>query len=266
MNIQEIDTHEAKLLVIGNEEDADGFARKMIGCVRDPLFLPTAGPSAKAYSGDGFGYEISGLVPLPDALKNRALSLEEITAMVIRLGNAILVLEAHMLGDENLLLSPEHVYVRPGSADVTFCPAFSAQESFEERLRPLIREIFLHADAEEPRTLRLASELFKVSLRKHYRMHDLLEVLESGARPAEDGLPEPVLPEPAAPQPAFLKPAAPPFAFEEWPDEAENASSGDEARGGLFGKMKEMAAAAVAWVRGDDQIESTSMIRFEDHT
>ena len=277
MNIVEKDTHEAKILVIENEESAEDFTRKMICHVKDPLFLPGAGPAAGTICQTGFGYDISRMQPLCEALKNRTLSAGDITAMLIRLGNAILVLEAHLLGDENLLLSPERIYVKPGSVDLSFCPAFPAEESFEERLRPLIQEIFLHADTRDPQTLALASELLKVALRKHYRMHDLMDVLQNGARPADGGntekeeiksieetgtvphlLPKRDHGEAGAPLPSLYDPQ-----FAEYP-EMEKADK--EEKGGLFGRIKAMASAVVSWVRGDDEIESTALVTFEDHT
>lgn len=193
MKILEKDTHEAKLLVIEDGEGTEDFTRKMIRRVKDPLFLPLAGPTAGTLCAEGFGYDISGFVPLSEALENRTLSASEITAVLIRIGNAILLLESHLLGDENLLLSPDRIYVRPDVMEPVFCPSLSAEESFEERLRPLVSELFLHADTEDPPTLKLASELLKISLRKHYRMHDLLEAVENGT--AADRLPDGRLPD-----------------------------------------------------------------------
>ena len=287
MKILEKDTHEAKLLVIGGEEDAEEFARKMICHVRDPLFLPPAGPSAKTLCEGGFGCDISGLVTLQSALMNRTLTAAEITAMIIRTANAILVLEAHLLGDENILLSPERIYVRPGSLEPVFCPAFSAEESFEQRFRPFMRELFLHADTGDPQTLRLASELLKVTLRKQYRMHDLLEMLEKGngrkvidgggtvpaqmTRTLQDKLSEESLSPAPESVPVFRPghmqddfPAAQTdrreFCGEEWPDEERPAGPG------FFGRIKGLALSAAAWVMGDDEPPSSKTIRFEDHT
>ena len=277
MNIRETDTHEAKLLVIENEGDAGDFDRKMICHVKDPLFLPAAGPFAKALCEGGFAYDISGLETMEQALGNRVLSSGDILSVTISLNNAILVLEAHLLSDANLLLSPDRIYVRTGPAEPVFCPAFSSEESFEERLRPLIREIFLHADTSDPDTLRLASELLKVSLRKHYRMHDLMAVLENETGKKKTPLPGLLIPEHDPEKHASLRGPAcekEKDVFPVWPEEEEETGGlfsrkqGTDPRkeNGVFGRLKSAASAALAWVRGDDEITSGDMIVFEDHT
>lgn len=282
MNIQETDTHEAKLLVIEKEGEAGDFDRKMIRHVKDPLFLAPAGPSAKALCEGGFAYDISGLETMEQSLQNRLLSSGDLQSALICLNNAILVLEAHLLSDANLLLSPDRIYVRSGPAEPVFCPAFASEESFEDRLRPLIRELFLHADTSDPHTLRLASELLKVSLRKHYRMHDLMAVLETGTERKEQPAIK-LLSEERSGKTEYLSGdtygGSDMFSAGtdggDWPGDEEEAGGifGRKKNGtvtgkenGIFGKMKAAASAAIAWVRGDDEITSGDMIVFEDHT
>ena len=271
MNIVEKDTHEARTLVIGNEGNKEDFSLKMIRHMKDPLFLPPAGPAAAAVCEGGAGFDISGLTTMNAALENRTLSAEEITAMIIRLGNAILILEAHLLGDENILLSPDRIYAKPGSLELLFCPALLSEGNFEERLRPFVREIFLHADTAEPHTLKLASELMKVSLLKHYRMHDLMKVLENGA-PKENRTEEREEKEEryVFTESPTAKVSRPGRKKEEdlllpWPEE-EDPEITEYKKNGIFSKIKDLARTAVSWVRGDDEPEMTEELRFEDHT
>lgn len=282
MNIQETDTHEAKLLVIEKEGNTGDFDRKMIRHVKDPLFLVPAGPSAKALCEGGLAYDISGLETMEQSLQNRTLSAGDLQSALICLNNAILILEAHLLSDANLLLSPDRIYVRSGSAELIFCPAFASEERFEDRLRPFLKELFLHADTSDPHTLRLASELLKVSLRKYYRMHDLMAVLETGTERKE----QPAIKLLSAERPGKTEyltsdtyGGSDMFSADtdggDWPGDEEEAGGifGRKKNGmvagkenGIFGKMKAAASAAIAWVRGDDEITSGDMIVFEDHT
>lgn len=186
MRITEKNTHEAQYLIVEDDGPADDFEEKMLCHLSDPVLLKTAGPGAAVYtcgSDHCAGYDISGLVPMDRALENLSLRTEEMAALLIRLNNAILILEAHLLSDANLILSPDRVYVEPGTLDVAFCPACGREGSFEERVRPFIREIFLHADVNDPVSLRTASRLLKVSMEKQFRMHDLMKVIEDDMRP-----------------------------------------------------------------------------------
>ena len=187
MKIMRKNTHETDYLLVLGEAETDEFEEKMLLHLKDSLLLKRAcGIPEEALEGEdvqtAYGYDISGLKNMREALVNACLKASDLTAVLVRLNNVILTLEAHMLGDGNLLLSPDHIYMKPGVPEPLFCPVKTQEGSFEERIRPLIRELFLHADSRDTATLRMASELLRVSMGKQFRMHDLMAVIESGGK------------------------------------------------------------------------------------
>lgn len=112
-------------------------------------------------------------------LINRKLSRAELVSILAQLKSVITTLEDHMLGDANILLDPEHMYIDKNNRKIRFVPVCSGREEFTSRLRRLTETLFLHTDMEDTESLRFAALMLRISLKENVRLHELMQLVET---------------------------------------------------------------------------------------
>ena len=173
MNIYTDDTHEAKFLVIECANGGDAFEDRMIAGLEIPSLLKPV-----FFNEECERYDISGYQTLPEAMKNRCLSKDEIMEILLSTDIAIRYLEERMLGDSNILLDPMFIYTDGSAGSIFFPVTRSGSDLFPERMRKLSELLFIHADCDDADTLRFASGLMKICLSESFRMHDIMRFIE----------------------------------------------------------------------------------------
>lgn len=169
-------THEAKLLIIEQQETFSLLEEKLIAGIDNRYMLKPFGGGMEE---GRFCFDISDFDPLSEYLVNRRLSGTEMIGFLAQMKSVITALEDHMLDDRNLLMDPEYVYIDRFNRKVRFVPLCRQEGEFGARLRPLIEMMFLHADLEETDSLRFAAQMLRTVMRKEVRLYDLMQLIES---------------------------------------------------------------------------------------
>jgi len=176
LKIYEKDTHEAKYLYVENEEQFNALESHLIENIDNHYILRLNAPVTE----DGiFRFDVTACDPFSAYLINRKLSRAELVSILAQLKSVITTLEDHMLGDANILLDPEHMYIDKNNRKIRFVPVCGGREEFTSRLRRLTEALFLHADLEDTESLRFAALMLKTSLKENVRLHELMQLVET---------------------------------------------------------------------------------------
>jgi len=176
LKIYDKNTHDIKYLCLEDQEQFSVLESRLIGNIDSHNILRLLAPVGE----DGvFRFDITSCDVFSDYLINRKLTRSELVSILAQLKSVITTLEDHMLGDANILLEPEHMYIEKSSRKLRFVPVCQCSGSFSDRLRRLTDTLFLHADLEDPESLRFAAMLMRVSMNENVRMHDLMQLVES---------------------------------------------------------------------------------------
>jgi len=175
VRIYEKDTHQARCLYVENEEQFTSLEGKLIESIDHHNVFRPAGPVTE----EGvFYFDITSCESFSAYLINRKLSRAEIISVLAQLKSVITTMENHMLGDANILLEPEHLYIDKSSRKIRFVPVCRQQADFTVRLRKLTEVLFLHADLEDTESLRFAAMMMRVSLKETVHLYDLMQLVE----------------------------------------------------------------------------------------
>lgn len=176
MRIYEKDTHEAKYLFVENGEQFTALEGHLIENIDNHYILRLNAPITQ----DGiFRFDVTSCDSFSAYLINRKLSRAELISFLAQLKSVITTMEDHMLGDANILLEPEHMYIDKNNRKIRFVPVCKSREDFSERLRKLTGELFLHADLEDMDSLRFAAMMMQTSLKENVRLHDLMQLVDT---------------------------------------------------------------------------------------
>jgi len=175
MKIYEKETHEARYMYIEYENGGSDLDEKLIDSLDSRSLLK---PNSRDPEGFITRFDISQYETLQQYLINRKLSRSEMVGLLAQLKSVISVLEDHMLSDGNILLDPPHILIDSMNRKVRFLPVRKQDGEFTNRIRPLIEEMFLHADISHADALCFAAEMMKTVLRGNVHLHDLMQLIE----------------------------------------------------------------------------------------
>jgi len=175
MTIRENDAHIGRFLIVEHGEETVDLDMKLIDSLDNRYILR---PVMENREDGVLKYNISACESIEKYLVNRRMDRTELVGFLAQLKSVIRALEDHMLTDANILFDPQYVYIDRATRKVRFVPVCAQEGGFGNRLRPLIEELFRHADTDDTDSLRFAAGMMKKVMEKDLKMHTLMELAE----------------------------------------------------------------------------------------
>ncbi len=122
-------------------------------------------------------YEITSKQPLSRLLGFKEIKKEELSKLIVGIGNALEHMEDHLLQESDLLLEPEHIYIEPESYQVWLCYVPGYHGDLPSAMGKLLQFLLKKADHKDDPTVMLAYRLYQESQKDHYGMSDLLKAV-----------------------------------------------------------------------------------------
>lgn len=126
-------------------------------------------------------FDISDCVSLKQYLAEQPIKEEDIVFFIAQLKNAADITDKFLLGEENLRLNPEMIFVDKISRGFKFCASFSSNMETDENesVKEIMKCFLLAADINDERALKLCVRLYREAERDGCRIFDLInEVLK----------------------------------------------------------------------------------------
>lgn len=128
--------------------------------------------------GARFYYEITSRQPLSRILGNRNIQAEEIRKLVIGIFNILERMESYLLGEGNILLNPEYLYVEPDSFRVWLCLVPGLKKNFPEDFSKLLEYLLGCVDHQDRDSVVLAYGLYQETRKENYGLEDIMRLLQ----------------------------------------------------------------------------------------
>lgn len=124
-------------------------------------------------------YEITSRQPLSRLLENRGMKGEELKQLILGIGNIIERMEVFLLKEENIWLTPDHIYIEPEGYEVYLCLVPGMKNDFPQSVKQLLQYLLGKLDHKDREGVVLAYGLFQESQKENYGIKDLLKVIGS---------------------------------------------------------------------------------------
>ena len=162
-------------LVVWEPEGFAGYAFRMIEENRIPGCLPT---SCRNMDGSWqLCYEITGLSPLEELLKNRKLKAEELLAVLENLCHSLEGLEEYLLEAEHLLLEPEFIYSSQDLQHIFFCYVPAEGKPPGEAFQSLTEYFLPRLDHRDPKAVTLGYGIYRYAMETEFGTDSLRAVI-----------------------------------------------------------------------------------------
>ncbi len=131
-------------------------------------------------------FDISDCVNFKQYLAEKPIKEDDIVFFIAQLKSAIDTANSFLLGEENLQLYPEMIFVDKISQGFKFCAYYSSDTKAEEKecIRKIMECFLLTADINDERAVKLCVGLYREAARNGCRIFDLVnEVLKDRVLP-----------------------------------------------------------------------------------
>lgn len=132
-----------------------------------------------------FYYDITSMQPLGRLLEQHNISAGELKQLVVGISSTLTHMEAYLLGENQILIQPEYVYVDPENFTLGLCFVPGTDGHFTEELSELFRYILGRVDHQDKNSVVLAYGLYQESLKNNYGIQDLLKLIRPGINGSE---------------------------------------------------------------------------------
>lgn len=132
-------------------------------------------------------YDVTDCECFKDSLKTKSLSASMIKKLIIGLNAASKVMSGHLMGEENLLLEPDSIFVDKYDGELRFCAFPFSEINLSEKLEMLMRELLILVDPNDEEAVMLSASLLRTSCFSDCHIYDLMTVLANTAQRENDG-------------------------------------------------------------------------------
>ena len=125
-------------------------------------------------------FDISDCISLKGVIADKTLTESDIALYIAQLKNAADTLNNYLLGDENLLLDPDTIFVDKITSELRLCAYFSAdiKDLRNTYIRQIIHEFLLGIDINNDKAVKLCMRLYREAEKDDCSLFDLVnEVL-----------------------------------------------------------------------------------------
>lgn len=130
--------------------------------------------------GARFYYEITSKQPLSRILGNRSIQADEIRCLIIGIFSVLNRMEPYLLGEGNILLNPEYLYVEPDTFRVWLCLIPGLGKNFPEDFSKLLEYLLGCVDHQDKDSVVLAYGLYQETRKANYGLDDIMRLLRQG--------------------------------------------------------------------------------------
>lgn len=132
-------------------------------------------------------YNITGCMSFGDYISEKSFSVDDIRAILIQINNAVKCMLAYLLGEDNLLLRGDCIFVDKVSKSLKFCAYPGSSRSFSWRLGQIMESLLLSVDTEDFEAVNLCVRLYRVAADPESHMYDVINtVLDTKAIDKKD--------------------------------------------------------------------------------
>lgn len=131
-------------------------------------------------------FDISDCIGFKGKIAEKTLTESDIVMYVAQLKNAADTLNKYLLGDENLLLDPDVMFVDKISSELKLCAYFSSDIKNEKNtyIRRIAHEFLLGIDINDDKVVRLCMKLYREAQKDECSLFDLInEVIRDRSCP-----------------------------------------------------------------------------------
>lgn len=168
------------LTIVDMEPEFTHYETKMLLRSQIPGVLP-----CQVMEEDGkikLQYEITRVQVLAAYLEHRCICAAEIEALLLGVDQLLEQMEAHLLSEQLLYLSPESVFINVEDGRFYFIAVPGYAGDFREALRGLLAYVLKKIDYADRDAVVLAYTLFQESSKEVYGMEELLRIVRQGRR------------------------------------------------------------------------------------
>lgn len=130
-------------------------------------------------------YDITSRQPLDRMFEHRGMSLDEIRALILGIARTLDRMEEYLLNENQVLLTPEYIYVEPENFAPSFCLVPGGDFDFSKELSSLLQYLLGKVDHQNKEAVVVAYGLFQESQKENYGIRDLLKLLNTAAEQGE---------------------------------------------------------------------------------
>ncbi len=125
-----------------------------------------------------FYYEITSKQPLSRILENRYIQTKEIRQLILNIFGTLERMESYLLGEENILLDPEYLYIESDSFRTWLCLIPGLKQSFPEAFGKFLEYLLGCVDHQNKDSVVLAYGLYQETRKENYGLEDILRLLQ----------------------------------------------------------------------------------------
>ncbi len=122
-------------------------------------------------------YKLTGLISLEEYLSTVTTGEKEIYAIFSELEKTADILSGYLMGEENILLDKDCIFVDKLDKSLRFCVYPEAEKELAARFRDLIAALIAHTDIEESGVLRQCAAMMKEANKENCRTYDIMDAL-----------------------------------------------------------------------------------------
>ncbi len=123
-------------------------------------------------------YEITSKQPLSRLLEGQSIRAAQIRALVWGIAQALDHMEAYLLSENSVLLTPDYLYVEPENLKVWLCVIPGLERDFPEDYSRFLEYLLGKVDHKDKESVVLAYGLYQETRKENYGMRDILRLAQ----------------------------------------------------------------------------------------
>ncbi len=124
-----------------------------------------------------FCYEITSRQPLGRLLENKSIGAEQIRRLLLGIAQTLMRMGDYLLTENQILLRPEYIYVRPEDFQPGLCLLPGSSNDFPQEFSRFLQFLLGKADHQDQEAVVLIYGLYRESLKENYGLDNLLQWL-----------------------------------------------------------------------------------------
>lgn len=124
-----------------------------------------------------FCYEITSKQPLSRLLETKTVSAAQIRGLLLGIARTLTRMEDYLLTEDQILFSPEYIYVDPEEYEPFLCLIPGRHGNFPQEFSRFLQYLLGKADHEDKEAVVLVYGLYRESLKENYGLDNLLRWL-----------------------------------------------------------------------------------------
>lgn len=130
-----------------------------------------------------FCYEITSRQPLGRLLETKSINAEQIRALLLGIAQTLSRMEEYLLTEEQILLTPDFIYVDPENFSPELCLMPGRTGDFPKEFSSFLQFLLDKVDHQDKDAVVLIYGLYRESLKENYGLENLLKCLTKGNCP-----------------------------------------------------------------------------------